>query len=224
MHRMLLAMALAMGLSACASTAPVPTGLVAVSEEPEPAWMAQISVEDRARLDRLPEIWGDALDAVPARQRGTVLKEGDLLVARAARDHAAPPPGSYRCRLVRLGQPAARREPSVRSYADFFCYVRAEQGGGLSFTKQTGTELPGGWLHVDGDRRMVLVGAMQHKAGDNSLAYGTEPDRDLVGVVERVGPFRWRLVLPWRSERAGVDVYELTPVPPDQQVEEPMAG
>lgn len=223
MQRMFLAMAAAVALSACASTAPVSPGLVTVSEEPEPAWMALISAEDRARLDRLPEIWDDALDAVPVRQRGAVLKEADLLVPRAARDHAAPPPGSYRCRLVRLGQPASRREPAVRSFADFFCYVRAEQGGGLSFTKQTGTELPGGWLHPDGDRRMVLVGAMQRMAGDNSLAYGAEPDRDLVGVIERVGPFRWRLVLPWRGERAGVDVYELTPVPPDQQVEEPVA-
>jgi len=45
-----------------------------------------------------------------------------------------------------------------------------------------------------------------------------------VGVIERIGPFRWRLVLPWRGERPGLDIYELTPVPLEQQAAEPPAS
>ena len=57
---------------------------------------------------------------------------------------------------------------------------------------------------------------MQKAPGDVSLGYGVEHDRDVVGVVERVGAFRWRLATP-RDDGKGIDVYELTPVPADQQ-------
>jgi hypothetical protein len=212
-------LALTLALSACAvqKTAVQPAPLV----EPEKTgWLKEVTPEDETRIAGLPEIWRTALAGVPPRLSRIVAKEGDLLVADAGRDHPAPPPGSYRCRLVKLG-PGTRREAPVRSFPDFFCYIRAEEHGRLSFTKQTGTDLPGGWLYADGDRRLILLGARQRAVGDTRLAYGTEPERDVVGVVERIGPFRWRLTLPWRGGPAGLDLYELTPVPLNQQAEEP---
>lgn len=209
----------ALMLSGCTTVQPEakPTvGFVEVAT----GWHAEISPEDEQRIEHLPDSWRTALASVEPRNQRLVTREGDLLIADAARDRPAPPPGSYRCRLVKLG-PGTRRELPVRSFPAFFCYIRAEANGGLSFTKQTGTDLPGGWLHEDGLKRMILIGARQQVAGSNSVAYGTDPARDVVGVLERIGPFRWRLVLPWRAEPAGMDVYELTPVPPDQQVAEP---
>jgi hypothetical protein len=38
----------------------------------------------------------------------------------------------------------------------------------------------------------------------------------MVGVVERVGGFRWRLAVAGADARQ-LDIYELTPVPADQQ-------
>src|SRR3546814_14937312 len=67
---------------------------------------------------------------------------------------------------------------------------------GLSFTKQSGSDLPAGYLYADGERRYVFLGARQDAPGDVSLGYGVDPERDVAGVVERVGPFRWRLVAP----------------------------
>jgi hypothetical protein len=31
-------------------------------------------------------------------------------------------------------------------------------------------------------------------------------------VFERIGPFKWRLVIPWPQDAAKLDVFELTPV------------
>lgn len=222
MQRLALACAASLLLSACTQhhmqSAVSPASAVA----PEvPGWHSMVSGGDRALIDTLPAVWERTLDAIPARHRRDLMAEGELLQPDAAREHPAVPPGSYHCRLVRL-DPADRARP-VQSFKEFFCYVRGEKDNQLSFTKQTGTELPGGWLHADGDRRLVLVGAKQREAGDNSLSYGDDPARNLIGAVERIGPFRWRLVLPERTGKS-LDVYELTPVPPEQQAPEPPAA
>ncbi|MBT2188985.1 DUF4893 domain-containing protein [Sphingobium nicotianae] len=209
-------------LSACASRpqavlkTPTP---VAAFTLPKTGWQAIVTSEDDQRVAHLPATWADAL-AASKRYSKQIAREGDLLQPGAARNYPAPPPGSYRCRLVKIGV-AQGREPAFQAFPEYFCHVRGDRAGALFFTKQTGTELPGGWLHEDGERRLVLTGAKQHGVNDAPLVYGSEPNRDLVGVVERIGPFRWRLVLPWRGPREGLDIYELTPVPIEQQAAEP---
>lgn len=212
--------AAALSLAACTTT-PKPVGVAVVSVEQvaEPGWRGAISAEDTARLEALPATWEAVRSLAERRSKSVWAGQAELLAADGALDHPAMPPGSYNCRLVRLGQQTARG-PVVRTFNPFFCYVRGEGAEALSFTKQTGTDLPGGWLHADGDRRYVFLGAKQRKPGDNSLGYGTEGDRDLAGVVERIAPFRWRLVVPWRTGKPGLDVYELTPVPAEQQAPE----
>ena len=39
-----------------------------------------------------------------------------------------------------------------------------------------------------------------------------QPKRDMAGVLERIGPFKWRLVIPWPQSTSKLDVFELTPV------------
>ena len=36
-------------------------------------------------------------------------------------------------------------------------------------------------------------------------------DRDLIAVLERIGPQRWRLVLPWPQYESNLDLIELVP-------------
>ena len=43
-------------------------------------------------------------------------------------------------------------------------------------------------------------------------AYGEDKSRDMAGVLERIGPMRWRLAIPYPRSGARLDVYELTPV------------
>lgn len=225
MQRLVLIAATALFLSGCTTVTTDQKVKTAIPLAQHSEWRTLVSNEDEERIDHLGEAWRSLLNGVPARYQSLVRNEAELLAPDSARDHPTPPPGSYNCRLVKLTTPTATstkaREAPVRTFPQFFCYIRGEGANELSFTKQTGTELPRGWLHRDGDRRLILVGARQREAGGNSLAYGTEPDRDVVGIVERIGPFRWRLVLPWRTSSAGLDIYELTPVPPGQQAEEP---
>lgn len=210
--------AAALSLAACASTKPA-IQFASVEQVVEPGWRSTMSAEDVARLEALPRTWEAVRGQAELRSKRLWAAHADLVAADAALDHPALPPGSYNCRLISLGQKTARGA-AVRAFNPFFCYVRGEGEAGLSFTKQTGTDLPGGWLHADGDRRYVFLGAKQRKPGDNSLGYGSDAERDLAGVVERVGPFRWRLVVPWRNGKPGLDVYELTPVPADLQAPE----
>ena len=45
-------------------------------------------------------------------------------------------------------------------------------------------------------------------------AYGADPASNQVGVVERIGDFRWRMVMPGAQGQAKLDVLELLPDAP----------
>lgn len=210
------AIAIALSCAASACTAPRTTGGLSVvsSDVPEPAWRTTIVQEDAAVLDTIGDLWRRHLTTARRASARQIDAEGALLAADAALEQPELPPGSYNCRVVRLGARAGPRR--LRSFPPFFCYVKGEAEGERSFTKQTGSDLPSGWLYPDGASRYIFLGARQHGAGANDLRYGTDRARDLFGVVERVGPFRWRMALPTRGGD-GIDVYELTPVPVEQQ-------
>jgi hypothetical protein len=44
-----------------------------------------------------------------------------------------------------------------------------------------------------------------------AMPYGVDAQRDLAGFVERIGPARWRLVLPYPPFESQLDVIELVP-------------
>ena len=163
---------------------------------------------DQAKIDALPTIWQAAWGNSSGRVRSV---EGALLEPGAALDHPELSPGSYNCRLIRLGRRAGVRR--MRSFPTHFCHVGTSNGE-LNFTKQTGSDLPAGHLYKT-DKRYTFVGALQRAEGDNSLVYGTDQARDVAGVVERVGSFRWRMVVPMGEQ--DLDIIELTPVPVERQ-------
>ena len=214
MRRLVLTAAALLALGGCTTT-PKPEASIQV-ETPSPseqAWRGTITPADAQVIETLPAIWSRVLASAEQRSRGAIADEGALLDPDAALDHPELPPGSYQCRVVRIGKGAGRRR--FIAFPSRFCYVSAEDKG-LGFAKQTGSDLPTGYLYADGDKRYVFLGARQDSPGDTSLGYGADRDRDVVGVVERVGAFRWRLVAP-RDGGEGIDIYELTPVPADQQ-------
>ncbi|MES2326015.1 MAG: DUF4893 domain-containing protein, partial [Pseudomonadota bacterium] len=123
----------------------------------------------------------------------------------------APTPGSYNCRLIKLGK-AAPTGKSYESFKPFFCYVEVEDDL-LTIVKQTGSQRPAGRLWEDDDpTRLVFLGSLALGNEDQPLAYGDDPKRNMAGVLERIGPFRWRLVIPWPQSTSKLDVFELTPV------------
>lgn len=210
----LLVSGLASGLlTGCAAISPPkpngPKPIVTLEEPPlAKTWQGIITERDQIDIDRLPALWDRARAAVPARLRKRMADEGALLDPKAAQQLPAMPPGPYHCRLVRLGGRAG-----FATFKPDFCYVDGDAQR-QSFTKQDGENLPGGWLFDDGTTRQIFLGARRRSVQAPVPPYGVDPMRDVVGVVERVSPFRWRLVMPRAGKGALLDIYELVPVTP----------
>ena len=201
------------GCVAPKAQAPAPRPVAApVPPSKADRWLSLASADDVDRLRRLPTAWVEGLrEARAARMTAVLREEGDLLRSDAALARPAPTPGSYNCRLLRLGR-TDRRSPAVVRFKPFFCYVEVEQDL-LTIVKQTGSERPAGRLWEDDlATRLVFLGSVALGNEDQPKAYGEDPKRDMAGVLERVGPMRWRLVIPFPRSGAKLEIYELTPV------------
>lgn len=211
---------LALAAAGCAAKPPIlviPPPAEAPAADPN-NWRDVALAADAERIDRVQDAWREALaDVRKTRFVRALAKEGPLLVPDAALPRALPPPGRYQCRVIKLGfAPVGRRRgPGFVVYPPYFCYV--EQEGELTtLVKETGTERHAGRLWPDSDERLIFLGALAI-GSESPPAYGDDPARDLAGVLDRVAPFRWRLVIPWpRVEtrlpvESRLDVLELIP-------------
>ena len=216
---MISALALA-PLSGCATKPTLPPGVHASVEVGPPlkaeAWKAVATASDEDRLARLGLAWQEALDEAGKTNAADLRREGKLLLPRSGLQRPDPTPGSYNCRLIKLGSATPKSKP-YETFKPFFCYVQIE-GDQLTIVKQTGSQRPAGRLWDDDDtRRMIFLGSLALGDEDQPLAYGDNPKRDMAGVFERIAPFRWRLVIPWPQSTSKLDVFELTPVDFTQQ-------
>lgn len=200
--------ALLLALLAGCATVPVEVATEPEAVEERPGWLNVLSADDALRLEQLEGAFGQAL--AEARRRGFarhLAREGPLLDPGAGLPRAILPPGPYRCRTLRFGG-QARGRPYL-PFASAFCHV-VHEGELLSLTRGSGRERPGGYLWEDGPDRMIFIGATALSGEALPPAYGDRPERDLVGLLERVGTFRYRLVL-LPSAPGRVDVIELIP-------------
>lgn len=189
--------------------------VVQVDPIPNAEWRGIASDADRSAIDDLSDRWGNALSSATRRFAARVRGEGPLVEPAAGQPLPALPPGPYLCRLVRLGG-----KIGYATYKPDNCYVDGDAER-QSFTKQNGSSLPGGWLYTDDQQsRIVFLGTNRFRRDDAAPAYGDLPGREMAGIVERVSPFRWRLVLARPLNRdAAVELYELVPIPPQPLVD-----
>ena len=209
------ALACALLAAGCATKPKPPPGTTPVVEVGTPlkadVWKAVATDADEDRLNRLGLAWQEALDEARKTNGGDIRREGALLRPRAALQRPAPTPGSYYCRLIKLGKATAKGR-AYESFKPFFCYVEVE-GDLLTIVKQTGSQRPAGRLWEDDDpTRLVFLGSLALGDEQQPVAYGDDPKRDMAGVLERIAPFKWRLVIPWPQSTSKLDVFELTPV------------
>jgi hypothetical protein len=80
-----------------------------------------------------------------------------------------------------------------------------------SFYKTDGPQRPVGLAFRDGDMRGVFLGTMMLGDETTALVYGRDTDRDMAGIVERIGDKRWRIVLPYPRFESLLDVVEIVP-------------
>jgi hypothetical protein len=207
-------------LSGCVTKPSLPPGVrpsVEVGPSPKSeAWRGVATAADEDRLARLGLAWQEALEEAGKTNSADLRREGKLLLPRSALPRPEPTPGSYNCRLIKLGKATAKSKP-FETFKPFFCYVEVEDDL-LTIVKQTGSQRPAGRLWQDDDpRRLIFLGSLALGDETAPIAYGDDPKRDMAGVLERIGPFRWRLVIPWPQSTSKLDVFELTPVDFTQQ-------
>ena len=205
--RLILAAVALLALSGCAEFRS--TGVVA---QPVRDWRLVVTESDRARLREWRTGFVDALQA--ARTGGyaaEVAKEGVLLDPDAALGGPIPN-GSYRCRVIKLGAQAAGMLNYV-SYPSFSC--RISQDGQLQdFAKLNGSQRPVGSIFPGDQLRQVFLGTLVLADEARALQYGRDTERDIAGYVERIGPDRWRLIMPRPHFESVMDIMELVPSSP----------
>lgn len=174
-------------------------------------WRTVATDGDTARLTRLDDAWREALSEARAAGFGAELRTLGALVDPNAGQagRLQPPPSEYRCRTFKLGKMGETGLGYV-AYPAFRCLVELTPGGDLILSKMTGSQRTRGLIYPDTDRRLVFLGAQAWGAGETGFPlYGEQPQRDQIGVVERIGDNRWRLVLPYPKQESKLDILEL---------------
>ena len=192
-----------------------PVATPSVTVEPphvSDAWKQVASAADQDRIGRLGLAWQQGIADAKPRFAKDIAAEGALLQPRSALPRPQPTPGSYNCRMISIGKIGAK-PPAMQKFKPFFCYVLTDDSGVLTIVKQTGSQRPAGRLWDDDDpNRLIFIGSLALGDEKEPLAYGEDPERDMAGVFDRIGPFQWRLVIPWPRSGAKLEIFELTPV------------
>jgi hypothetical protein len=199
-------LALLATLAACSAVEPSPQVVPAGSTN----WRSVVTNEDRIRLRDWRQTFVEALaDVRKSGHADEIAREGALLEPDAALADGTIPNGLYRCRTIKLGAKAPGTQSYV-AYPPFRCQVR-QLGKLQSFAKLNGSQRQIGTIFPSDGLKQVFLGTLV--LGDETRAqrYGTDNDRNVAGFVERIGPDRWRLVMPSPSFESELDVMELVP-------------
>ena len=188
-------------------------GVVRSSAGMVPEWTRdwrQVATEhDRARLRDWRKSFTDALAAARTSGSAEIAKEGALLDPDAALGGGPIPNGTYACRVIKLGAKSQGMLDYV-SYPAFACRVDQERDL-QGFAKLTGSQRPVGLIFPGDVMRQVFLGTLVLGDEREARQYGQDETRDVAGYVERIGPNRWRLVMPAPAFESQLDVMELVP-------------
>jgi hypothetical protein len=197
---------LSLSLGGCATPRPP-----AAPVQPSLAWRAAATSEDRERLRDWHATFRRAVLAANRSARDEeVAREGVLLQPDAALVGGPIPNGDYRCRVIKLGGKSEGHLDFV-AYPYFRCRI-APSGGLQSFVKLTGSQRYVGRIYPGDALRQVFLGTLVLGDERQAMAYGMDSERNVAGHVERIGPARWRLVMPRPHFESQLDVLELVPV------------
>jgi hypothetical protein len=191
--------------------APAPAAAPAAGDQGGAAlWKTVATPQDQDRIARLSDAWRLALAEADQDHGAEIDALGLLSVPDGAlAGNLQPAPGKYRCRTIKIGALGEGNLDYI-AYPFFTCTIELTPGGDLILTKTGGSQRSRGLLYPDTDKRLVFVGAQAWGTDETEYpAYSQRVERDQVGVFERVGTDRWRLVLPWPKYEAKLEVLEL---------------
>jgi hypothetical protein len=190
MRRLILSAAL-LALAGCAQFQSSPGVVV----QPTLDWRSMATLSDRDRLRDWRSAFVDGLRAARAAGHSADLeREGVLLEPDAALGGGPIPNGAYRCRVIKVG---AKSEGMLNyiAYPAFDC--RIQQAGQVQdFAKLNGSQRQVGSIFPGDALRQVFLGTLVLGDEARAMRYGRDTQRDVAGFVERIGPSRWRLIMP----------------------------
>ena len=175
-------------------------------------WRQVATKDDRDRLRDWRKSFAGALDAARKAGHATdITREGALLEPDAALGGGPIPNGHYSCRVIKLGAKTAGLLEYV-AYPAFACGIEQERDL-QGFAKVTGSQRQVGLIFPSDPMRQVFLGTLVLGDEREAMQYGQDQARDVAGYVERIGPNRWRLVMPKPNFESQLDVMELVPSP-----------
>ena len=174
-------------------------------------WRQVATKDDRDRLRDWRKSFAGALDAARRSGHGAeIAREGVLLDPDAALAGRPIPNGAYACRVIKLGAKSAGLLDYV-SYPAFACRIDQERDL-QGFAKLSGSQRQVGLIFPGDPMRQVFLGTLVLGDEREAMQYGQDKTRDVAAYVERIGPSRWRLVMPSPAFESQTDVMELVPV------------
>jgi len=173
------------------------------------AWKDVVTADDRDRLRNWRTTFVAAVNATRATHASEVAHEGVLLDPDAALPGAALPDGMFRCRVIKLGAKQPGNLDFV-TYSPFTCRVHPDHGL-KRLNELSGSQRYVGLIFPNDTMREIFLGTLVLGDEKRALQYGQDQTRDIAGYVERIGPNRWRLVMPRPHFESQLDVMELVP-------------
>ncbi|HET9811421.1 MAG TPA: DUF4893 domain-containing protein [Sphingomicrobium sp.] len=173
-------------------------------------WRTVATEQDRERLHEWRTAFISALAA--ARKSGhadEIAAEGALLDPDSATGGVPIPNGLYKCRVIKLGA----KSPGLLDYVAypyFRCRIGPAQGV-QGFAKLSGSQRHVGLIYPSDAIRQVFLGTLELGDEQRAMQYGADEERNVAGFVERIGPARWRLIMPYPHFESQMDVMELIP-------------
>jgi len=174
-------------------------------------WRPVATENDRDRLRHWRDAWTAALAQANQAHAAEISAGGALFEPDTALPDAQPPAGDYACRTYKLGRNPRGGTLDYVEYPSFRCRISASDGR-LRFVKLTGSQRPAGNIFADNGRRMIFLGTLMLGDEARALRYSRDEERDMIGIIERVGDSRWRVVFPRPHYESLLDVIELTPI------------
>jgi hypothetical protein len=198
-------------LLACSSCSVIeqPSGLI---PRWTTAWKQVVTEDDRQRLMNWRTSFVNALDA--ARKAGhaaEIAREGALLDPDAALGPPAIPDSLFRCRIIKVGAKPTSGAPAYVVSQPFTCRVKPDRGL-QRFNKFGGPQRYVGLIFPGDAVRQVFLGTLVLGDETRALQYGQDELRDVAGYVERIGPNRWRIVMPNPHFETQLTIVELIPI------------
>jgi hypothetical protein len=190
--------------SACAPQRPQTQAL------PSTSWRQIATSDDQERLRGWRGTFVEAL--ATARRSGyanEIAREGALLQPDAALGGEPLPNGYYRCRVIKIGAKSDGQLDFI-AYPAFQCRVR-QSSTHQSFAKLTGSQRYIGRILPGDAMRQIFLGTLALGDETRALDYGADRERNVAGHIEKVGPARWRLVMPRPHFEWKLEVVELIP-------------